>query len=101
MACPWCRNYIVFEDILSFLPADKALAALKVLDGDGDGKVSPCDMRDAVLKIYKERKNLAATLSVGSLPVQHLMNFPSFKMGKMTSCTAYIAEAIFACSQWL
>ena len=63
-----CRNYIVFEDLLCFLPADKALTALKTLDGDGDGKVSPAEMRDAVLTIYKERKHLAATLSVRPPP---------------------------------
>lgn len=63
----WYRNYIVFEDLLHFLPADKALAAIKVLDGDNDGKVYPAEMRDAVLNIYKERKFLAATLSVPSL----------------------------------
>lgn len=59
-----CRNCIVFEDLLHFLPANEALAAIKVFDGDNDGKVHPREMRDAVLKIYNERKFLAATLSV-------------------------------------
>lgn len=54
----------MFEDLLNFLPADKALAAIKVLDGNADGKVFPSEMRDAVMNIYQERKNLAATLSV-------------------------------------
>lgn len=60
----WRRNYIVFEDLLGFLPADQALAALKVLDHDSDGKISPCDVREAVTGIYNERTHLAATLSV-------------------------------------
>ena len=33
-----------------------------MLDVDGDGKVSLHDMRDAVIQIYNERKNLAFTL---------------------------------------
>ncbi|KAK9823582.1 hypothetical protein WJX72_003976 [[Myrmecia] bisecta] len=56
------RNYIVFEDLVYFLPAEKAAQALKVLDVDGDGKISLPDIRDAVIQIYKERKNLAFTL---------------------------------------
>jgi hypothetical protein len=64
-----CRNYIAFEDLRLFLPADQALKALKALDLDGDGKVFPGEMRDAVINIYKERKNLASTLSVLPSPL--------------------------------
>ena len=50
------------EDLEQLLPKEKAAQALKVLDVDGDGKVSLHDMRDAVIQIYNERKNLAFTL---------------------------------------
>lgn len=59
-----CRNYIAFEDLRLFLPAAEALSALRMLDVDGDGKIFPDEMRDAVLDIYRERKHLASTLSV-------------------------------------
>ena len=59
-----CREFILLEDLYWFLPEDKAKAALAVLDVDADGKVSMADMRDAVVAIYKERKNLACTLKV-------------------------------------
>lgn len=55
---------MLLEDLQYFLPEDKARSALAVLDVDGDGKVSMCDMRDAVVAIYHERKHLAATLKV-------------------------------------
>ena len=58
------RDYIAFEDLRLFLPAHEALAALKILDLDADGKILPNEMRDAVLNIYRERKHLASTLSV-------------------------------------
>lgn len=57
----------MLEDLCCFLPEDKAKAAISVLDIDGDGKISPDDMRDAVVSIYKERKHLALTLRVISL----------------------------------
>ncbi len=37
---------------------------MRVLDTDCDGKVSLAEMRDAVIAIYRERKNLAFTLKV-------------------------------------
>ncbi|KAL3133145.1 hypothetical protein ABBQ38_007040 [Trebouxia sp. C0009 RCD-2024] len=56
------RNFIVPMDLEFFMPPEKIPHALKVLDVDGDGKISLTDMRDAVIQIYKERKNLAYTL---------------------------------------
>lgn len=61
------REYLAFEDLRVFLPAREALAALKILDMDADGKIHPTEMRDAVHKIYMERKHLASTLSVSCL----------------------------------
>ncbi len=58
---------MAFEDLRLFLPAQEALAALKILDLDADGKIFPNEMRDAVLNIYRERKHLASTLSVEAL----------------------------------
>ena len=62
-----CRDHISVQDLEWFLPPTKAANALSVLDIDGDGKISLSDMRDAVVSIYKERKNLAFTLKVASL----------------------------------
>ncbi|DBA97314.1 TPA: hypothetical protein ACH3X1_015052 [Trebouxia sp. C0004] len=56
------RNFIVPMDLEFFMPPEKIPQALKALDVDGDGKISLADMRDAVIQIYKERKNLAYTL---------------------------------------
>ena len=74
-----CRDHITTEDLLCFLPPEKAANALSVLDIDGDGKISLTDMRDAVVSIYKERTNLASTLkarpcsgSLGSTSRRHL-----------------------------
>lgn len=57
-----CRNFILQEDIEHFLPPDAAKLCFESLDIDGDGKVSLHDMREAVLKIYQNRKHLALTL---------------------------------------
>ncbi|KAK9845183.1 hypothetical protein WJX84_001954 [Apatococcus fuscideae] len=56
------RNFILQEDIEHFLPPDAAKLCFDSLDMDGDGKVSLHDMREAVLKIYQNRKHLALTL---------------------------------------
>jgi len=56
------RNYIVREDLEHFLPARKAAKAFALLDTDNDGKVTLHNTRDAVIQVYKERKDLAATL---------------------------------------
>lgn len=47
-----------------FLEGDAVARAMRVLDTDCDGKVSLAEMRDAVIAIYRERKNLAFTLKV-------------------------------------
>jgi hypothetical protein len=62
----------VLEDLEWFLPVDKAAAAMKVLDVDGDGKVSLSDIRDAVVGIYRERRNLAFTLKDTSSVINKL-----------------------------
>ena len=49
------RNYILPQDLVSFLPADKIDHAFETLDMDGDGRVSLQDIRDAVVQIYKVR----------------------------------------------
>ena len=40
---------------------------MRVLDTDGDGRISLAEMRDAVIAIYRERKNLAFTLKARTL----------------------------------
>ena len=57
-----CRNFILQDDIEHFLPPEAAKLCFESLDMDGDGKVSLHDMREAVLKIYQNRKHLALTL---------------------------------------
>ena len=34
-----CRNYIIQSDLEHFLSEEHAVRAMKMLDGDGDGKV--------------------------------------------------------------
>ncbi|KAK9786905.1 hypothetical protein WJX73_008469, partial [Symbiochloris irregularis] len=55
-------RFICLADVERLLSQEQAAAALKALDIDNDGKVSLGDMREAVLAIYKSRKNLALTL---------------------------------------
>ena len=38
-------------DLEFFMPPEKIPQALKVLDVDGDGKISLSDMRDAVIQV--------------------------------------------------
>lgn len=58
------RDYISSEDLDFFLEGESAKRAMRVLDTDGDGRISLAEMRDAVIAIYRERKNLAFTLKV-------------------------------------
>ncbi|KAK9844135.1 hypothetical protein WJX81_005562 [Elliptochloris bilobata] len=56
------RDYITREDLDFFLEGEATVRAMRVLDTDGDGRISLGEMRDAVIVIYRERKNLAFTL---------------------------------------
>lgn len=56
------RNHIIMEDLEAFLSPEKAQEAFDMLDNNGDGKLVLADIRDAVIKIYKERRNLALSL---------------------------------------
>ena len=92
------RDHISVQDLEWFLPPTKAANALSVLDIDGDGKISLSDMRDAVVSIYKERKNLAFTLKVALLCIQLLgllllpeASWTSSYISYITSCWTEIA----------
>ena len=52
------------EDLEAFLSPEQAKEAFEMLDNNGDGKLVLADIRDAVIKIYKERRNLALSLKV-------------------------------------
>ena len=52
------------EDLEAFLSPEQAQEAFEMLDNNGDGKLVLADIRDAVIKIYKERRNLALSLKV-------------------------------------
>lgn len=54
------------EDLEAFLSPEQAVEAFAMLDNNGDGKLVLADIRDAVIKIYKERRNLALSLKVHS-----------------------------------
>lgn len=56
------------EDLEAFLTPEQAKEAFDMLDNNGDGKLVLADIRDAVIKIYKERRNLALSLKVPILP---------------------------------
>lgn len=59
------------EDLEAFLSPEQAQEAFDMLDSNGDGKLVLADIRDAVIKIYKERRNLALSLKVCNTLVGH------------------------------
>ena len=56
------REHLSREDIAHFLPAKDVDGAFRMLDSDGDGKPSWPECRDAVIRIFKQRKQLTAAL---------------------------------------
>ena len=46
-----CRNFIVPEDLMYFLPTERVKGAFSALDTDCDGRISLADIRDAVLQV--------------------------------------------------
>lgn len=73
-----CRNFIVPMDLEFFMPPEKIPHALKVLDVDGDGKISLTDMRDAVIQVHICRHPAhtsdmkSAAYIVNLAPLEHL-----------------------------
>jgi Ca2+-binding EF-hand superfamily protein len=60
------RDFITEDDFQLFFDApETAAAAFAFFDVDKDGSVSKSEVKEAVLNIYKERKNMAASLQVG------------------------------------
>jgi hypothetical protein len=55
-------KHIEQGDLQVFLPEEQAKDCMEAFDCDADGHISAEDMREAVLQIYDNRKNLAATL---------------------------------------
>ncbi|KAH8548523.1 hypothetical protein BGW37DRAFT_176756 [Umbelopsis sp. PMI_123] len=62
--CPRNRTYILPEDFQRvFHSRNTQEFAFQLLDKDMDGKVTLPDMREAIRRIYRERRNLAKSLS--------------------------------------
>ncbi len=61
------------EDLEAFLPHAQAEEAFNMLDDNGDGRLRLHDIRDAVIKIYKERRNLAMSLKVSPKSCMNLV----------------------------
>lgn len=74
----WCRSHIITEDLEAFLSPEQAKEAFEMLDNNGDGKLVLADIRDAVIKIYKERRNLALSLKVPLMAAFHCTASLSF-----------------------
>ncbi|KAK9840563.1 hypothetical protein WJX81_001411 [Elliptochloris bilobata] len=56
------RNHIEREDLEAFLPADQAAEAFAMLDKDGNGQLTLSEVREAIVNIFRERRNLAVQL---------------------------------------
>lgn len=57
------REHLTRDDIAHFLPEKDVDGAFGMLDADGDGKPSWPECRDAVVRIFKQRKQLTAALN--------------------------------------
>ncbi|BDA50989.1 Mechanosensitive ion channel protein 4 [Coccomyxa sp. Obi] len=55
-------TFVELEDLQVFLPEEQARDCLDAFDCDADGHISSEDMKEAVIQIYDNRKNLSATL---------------------------------------
>ena len=59
------RNYLLEEDFRpAFATEEEARIAFRVFDKDNNGDLTKREMREAVQRIYKDRKALSASLKV-------------------------------------
>lgn len=93
----WCRNHIVMEDLEAFLTPEQAREAFDILDNNGDGKLVLADIRDAVIKIYKERRNLALSLKVPFLLYAACRPHSLLQTQSWRQCAAVLEQCTGAC----
>ena len=81
------------EDLEAFLTPEQAVEAFAMLDNNGDGKLVLADIRDAVIKIYKERRNLALSLKVchrlHNIPLRHACHLTVTSSLHSNSCQCF------------
>ncbi|BDA42921.1 probable mechanosensitive ion channel protein 10 [Coccomyxa sp. Obi] len=56
------RKYLVAEDFEEVLPLEQSREAFRILDRDGNGKLTPKELCQGVCEIFRERTNLAIQL---------------------------------------
>ncbi|KZT28755.1 hypothetical protein NEOLEDRAFT_1128961 [Neolentinus lepideus HHB14362 ss-1] len=63
------RDYLLVDDFYPYFPSTaEAQAAFAIFDKDGNGDITKKEMREAVQRIYRERKSLVSSLKdVGSV----------------------------------
>ncbi|EIN06056.1 hypothetical protein PUNSTDRAFT_136850 [Punctularia strigosozonata HHB-11173 SS5] len=67
------RNHLLVEDFVPYFGSHaEAQAAFAIFDKDGNGDITKKEMRDAVQRIYRERKALVASLKDVSAAVAKL-----------------------------
>ena len=59
-ACvPTCRNHIERDDLEAFLPPEQAEEAFRMLDQDGNGRLTLSEVRAAITNIFRRGPSLA------------------------------------------
>ncbi|KAI0788812.1 Mechanosensitive ion channel-domain-containing protein [Abortiporus biennis] len=63
------RSHLIVDDFEPYFPTEEeAIAAFSLFDKDGNGDITKREMREAVRRIYRERRDLASSLKdVGSV----------------------------------
>lgn len=89
--CPPDRDYLTREDFAGFVPGDALDDSYYVFDRDRDGSITKLELRNTIVDIYSEQRNLTVAIAEADQAISKLNTIVVTAMWLVTGFVSMIA----------